>query len=135
MPTNKKLGNDFENELAWYLFDKGFWVHRLAQNVAGQPADILAGKGSRFFLIDCKVCTGKTFPLSRVEENQYNAMTLWEERTREFGWFAFKLPEGEIHMISFPTIKFYIREDVKALTLAEIQKEGTPLSDWLRRIC
>lgn len=133
--TNKKLGNDFENEFAWYLFDRGFFVHRCTQNSAGQPADMIAVKGSRCFLIDCKVCTGKSFPLSRVEDNQYSAMTLWEARSREFGWFAMKLPKGEVHMLSFPAIRYYISQGVSALTIEEIEKEGTPLSDWVRRIC
>lgn len=38
--SNKKLGNAFEMELCNILSSHGFWVHNLAQNSAGQPADI-----------------------------------------------------------------------------------------------
>ena len=57
MATNKKLGNTFEAELCEILFEEGFWAHNLAQNQAGQPADVLAARNGRTYLIDCKVCS------------------------------------------------------------------------------
>lgn len=71
MATNKKLGNTFEAELCEILFKHGFWSHNLAQNAAGQPADVIAVKHKTPYLIDCKVCSRGKFPLSRVEENQH----------------------------------------------------------------
>ena len=64
--SNRKLGNSFEAELCEILFENGFWVHNLAQNQAGQPADIIAARNKVAYLIDCKVCSGNGFPLSRV---------------------------------------------------------------------
>ena len=40
MGTNRKLGNTFESEFCEMLYEKGFWVHNMAQNQAGQPADV-----------------------------------------------------------------------------------------------
>lgn len=78
MATNKKLGNTFEAELCEILFKHGFWSHNLAQNAAGQPADVIAVKHKTPYLIDCKVCSRGKFPLSRVEENQHLSMELWK---------------------------------------------------------
>lgn len=44
MACNKKLGNNFETEFCEILSAHGFWVHNLAQNQAGQPADVIAVK-------------------------------------------------------------------------------------------
>ena len=78
MSSNKKLGNGFETEFCEILSAHGFWVHNMAQNQAGQPADVIAVKSGHAYLIDCKVCSSKSFPLSRVEENQELSMELWK---------------------------------------------------------
>ena len=77
--NNKTLGNQFEQELCDRLSEYGFWVHCLAMNKAGQPADILAVKNKIAYLIDAKVCSSRGFALSRVEDNQEMAMNLWNE--------------------------------------------------------
>ena len=55
--SNKKLGNSFESELCEILSMYGFWCHNLAQNSAGQPADVIAVRNGKAYLIDCKVCS------------------------------------------------------------------------------
>lgn len=92
------MGNRFEQELAQILFDHGYWVHLLKQNDAGQPADLIAVKNGRAFLIDAKVCTNGKFPLSRIEPNQELAMRSWEERGNGIGLFALKMPD-DIYML------------------------------------
>ena len=64
--TNKKAGNLFEQEFCEILFENGFWVHNLAQNASGQPADVIAVKKGRALLIDCKVCDTNGFSFSRI---------------------------------------------------------------------
>ena len=77
---NRTIGGRFEQEFAEMLGNAGFWAHVLQQNKAGQPADIIASKGSYTTLIDAKVVSGnKGFPLYRVEDNQRTAMTLFEK--------------------------------------------------------
>lgn len=99
--VNKTLGNHFEGELCELLAENGFWAHNLAQNQAGQPADVIAVKKDVAILIDCKVCSNDRFPLSRIEDNQEMAMTLWEQRGNTQCYFAIKVSSGEIYMVHF----------------------------------
>ena len=129
--SNRKLGNNFENELCETLFNHGFWCHNLAQNQAGQPADVIAARNRVAYLIDCKVCSGKEFPLIRVEENQNSAMTLWKDCGNDEGWFAIQLGD-EIYMIPHATIRAAM--SVKAsLTAMDIAWYGTPLNIWIAK--
>ena len=90
--TNKKIGNDFESELCELLATQGFCAHNFAQNQDGQPADVIAVKNKKAYLIDCKVCsTRKGFDLSRMEDNQDLSMELWKGCGNGEGWFAVKL--------------------------------------------
>lgn len=59
--SNKKLGNDFESEFCKILSEHGYWCHNMAQNAAGQPADVIAVKDTIAYLIDCKVCSNDKF--------------------------------------------------------------------------
>lgn len=99
--TNRALGCGFEQELCNLLAEHGYWAHNLAQNQIGQPADVIAVKDSVAVLIDCKVCTNNRFPLSRIECNQEGAMTLWKARGNVYCYFAMKLADGSIYMVSF----------------------------------
>ena len=132
MPTNKKIGNDFEIELCELLAQYGFWVHCLNMNKAGQPADILAVKNKIAYLIDAKVCSNKGFALSRVEENQELAMTLWEECGNGQGWFALKVPTGEIYMLPHICIQAY-KNRQSSLSFNEIHELGKPLGKWVTK--
>lgn len=97
--TNKKIGNNFEQLLCEKLSERGFWCHNLTQNQAGQPADVIAVKDGKPYLIDCKVCKNNTFSFNRIEENQHNAMRLWKQSGNGEGWFALQLNDGSIYMI------------------------------------
>lgn len=96
--SNKALGNKAEELVANKLYEMGFWVHRLQQNAAGQPADIIAVRNEKTFLIDVKYCSNFNFKLERIEDNQRLAMTLWEKRAKTTPYFALVMPNEEIHM-------------------------------------
>ena len=128
--NNKKMGNHFEQELCDKLFDHGFWVHMLNANKAGQPADIVAVRNKVAHLIDAKVCTNDTFPLSRVEENQDLAMKLWKDCGNSLGWFALKLGD-EIYMVSYYVMKSY-KGRQHSLSASEIAMLGKPLEKWVK---
>ena len=130
--TNKRLGNDFEQEVCEILSKHGFWTHNMAQNKAGQPADIIAVKNKTAYLIDAKVCSSRGFALSRMEENQDLAMELWEECGNGQGWFALKVPTGEIYMIPHLNIKAY-QQRQSVLSFAEIHELGKPIERWVER--
>ena len=130
MVSNKKMGNSFERELCDKLASYGFWCHNLAQNQAGQPADIIAVRGKRAYLIDCKVCKNDRFPLSRIEENQRNAMTLWSDCGNGRGWFALKISTG-IYMISLVQLERLVALQVKSLSARDITVVGLSLERWV----
>lgn len=129
MKTNKKLGNLFENEFCELLSKKGFWVHLLAQNKSGQPADVIAIKSGMAYLIDCKVCSRHSFSLSRVEDNQQTAMEYWSDCDNGVGWFAIKMNE-EILMLSYDTIN-ELSNRMSSLNDEQLRRFGISLERWL----
>ncbi len=130
--SNKKLGNDFEQELCDILSGYGYWVHNLAMNKSGQPADVLAVRNKVAYLIDAKVVsTKKGFALSRVEDNQDLAMDMWIEKGNGQGWFAFKVEE-QILMIPHFCIKAY-KDKQSTLSIADIFALGKPIEKWVAR--
>ena len=130
--NNKKIGNDFEQELCEKLSEYGFWTHNMAMNKAGQPADIIAVRHKIAYLIDAKVCSSRGFALSRMEENQELAMELWNECGNGQGWFALKIPTGEIYMLPHICIQAYKRGQAY-LSFSEIHELGKPLERWVIR--
>ena len=128
---NKKLGNKFEKELSEILYNAGYWVHLLNQNKNGQPADIIAVKNKKAYLIDAKVCSLEKFAFKRVEENQRLSMQMFIECGNTTPYFALKA-RNEIYMLSYKTIRDLIKQGKKQLNFEEINKYGTRLSTWLR---
>ena len=128
---NKKLGNKFEKELSEILYNAGYWVHLLNQNKNGQPADLIAVKNKKAYLIDAKVCSLEKFAFKRVEENQRLSMQMFIECGNTTPYFALKA-RNEIYMLSYKTIRDLMKQGKKQLDFAEINKYGTRLSTWLR---
>jgi Holliday junction resolvase len=127
--NNKKLGNDFEASFCQILADNGFWAHQFAQNQDGQPADVMAAKNGRPFLIDCKVCSGKGFALSRMEDNQDLSMSLWKNCGNGEAWFSLLVGE-EIYMMQHTALKA-CSKTITVLRTEDIKKWGMALADWL----
>lgn len=130
--SNKAMGNAFEQDLCEILAKHGFWTHNMAMNKSGQPADIIAVRNKTAYLIDAKVCSSRGFILSRMEENQDLAMELWKECGNGQGWFALKVPTGEIYMIPHLNIKAY-QQRQSMLTFAEIHELGKPIERWVQK--
>ena len=131
MSNNKKLGNDFESRFCEILYSEGFWGHNLAQNSAGQPADVIAARNGKTYLIDCKVCSNRGFALSRMEENQNLSMELWKSTGNGEGWFAVLTGE-QIVMIPHFTVKA-LRAAQSHMNELELREYGTPLEKWLKK--
>ena len=130
--TNKKLGNDFEQELCEKLSEYGFWCHSMAMNKSGQPADIIAVRNKQAYLIDAKVVSSpRGFALSRVEENQDLAMDLWAQRGNGQGWFALKVKD-EIYMIPHLIIKSLMISH-SSIPIPEIHNIGKSLEKWVKK--
>lgn len=130
---NRSVGGRFEQELAERLSSYGAWVHVLQQNKAGQPADLIVATRKCLALIDCKVISGPGgFRMSRIEENQRYAMTRFLERTGRRGWFALKLPDGEIYFAFANNLINGIYKDAKSISEEEIRKNFPTLSEFVR---
>lgn len=130
--TNKQLGNTFEKDLCEMLSREGFWVHNLAQNQSGQPADIITVKNGKAFIIDAKVCSDNRFPLSRIEENQKLSMDLWKKCNNGTGWFAFLIGD-EVFMMAYANIEIMrSTNSIKTtLTLSDIVDKGMTFEKWV----
>ena len=128
--SNRKAGTDFERELCATLADRDYWCHRLAQNSAGQPFDVLAAKNGRCYPIDCKVCENDTFNLSRIESNQFWAMDLWTRCGNGECWFALQLSDGLVYMLPFSTA-IELSKTRTVLNRRIIEHCCPTLEDWL----
>ena len=138
--NNKQEGNHFESDFAGLMYDRGFWTHRLTANAAGQPADIIAVKNGKAYLIDCKVCSGNLFPFSRIEENQQLAMDLWLMRGNTEPQFALRVAERldygipiyRVYMVAYTTLKELMKEQ-NSISLADIVKYGVEFGKWVQQ--
>lgn len=131
MNVNRKVGNGFEKDLCHSLSAYGFWCHNLAQNSQGQPFDVIAARNGMSHPIDCKDCSKNIFKMERIEENQFSAMTLWKDTGNGEGWFALRLMNGAIYMISFSNME--VNAHLKTLSEREIRVLGEPLGKWVSR--
>lgn len=127
MSINKKNGMAFEKEFCQLASNIGFWVHRLIENVNGQPADLILCKKNIPVLIDCKVCESNKFLFSRIEENQELAMTKWLELGNKHALFALKI-ENEIILIPFTTLRELKQAGYKQLNKDQIKEFGQVFS-------
>ena len=128
---NRSVGNRFEQELSHELADRGFWVHVMQQNKAGQPADIIAVKGKYHTLIDCKVCDNGFFAFDRIEDNQRSAMKTFFRKCGELCYFALKLPDNSIWLISLERCDTLKNRGKKRLTEEDIRTGTWSLQAWL----
>lgn len=126
---NKKLGNNFESTFCEILFQQGFWCHNLAQNQAGQPADVIAVRDGKAYLIDCKVCSRGRFTFSRIEDNQHTAMETWQESGNGNGWFALQC-KGHIFMLNYDMLK-RLSETQSSISYDEMCFYGCALEAWV----
>ena len=134
MWNNKKSGTQFEKEFAFILAEKWFWVHLFQDNRNGQPCDVIAAKDGAAYLFDCKDCELGHFPLNRMEENQYNAMKLFQLTGNRSGMFAIRFPGQEIYLVDFEVLKKLRDKGMKRITQEEIHIYGRPLDDWLDEV-
>ena len=128
---NKKLGNDFEQELCQILADAGYWTHNFANRKNGQPADIIAVKNGKAYLIDAKECTREIFPLKRMEYNQELSMGLWIECGNIEPYFALKA-RNEVYVVDYTTVMELMLKGKKQLNLEDMNKYGVRLATWLK---
>lgn len=127
--SNKSNGTAFERVFAELLSEEGFWAHCLKDNVNGQPFDVIAAKNGRTYVFDCKDCQTDRFVLSRIEENQHNAMSLWAETGNYQGMFAVKF-SGRIYLIPHRMLEILVENGTKSITEIEARRYGRTFEQW-----
>lgn len=131
MVSNKTAGSRFEKEFAGILADHWFWVHLFQDNKNGQPCDVIAAKNGRAYLIDCKDCQSEIFPLSRIEENQINAMILFSMMGNAPGMFAIRFPDRKIYLLPYTKLQELQEAGFKRINETVCRTQGMPLEQWL----
>lgn len=110
----------FESDVCSYFFQKGYWAHKIAHSPGGsQPFDIIAIKRNLIVATDCKVCSRQSFPLVRVEDNQWLAMELMTQRTDASVGFACYF-QGRVYWLPFSVAKNYRSEGKASVPLASL---------------
>lgn len=131
--SNKAAGNGFESGFVRLLSGQGFWVHRFQDNRNGQPCDVIAARNGHTYLFDCKDCRGEQFLLRRIEENQYNAMKLFELSGNSRGMFAIRFhnPE-EIYLVEYWQLSALREQGAKQVGRFDCRMYGRELGAWIR---
>ncbi len=108
--SNKKLGNDFEQEYAKILSEKGYWVLIVTPKgyINSQPMDIVAAKDNIIYCFECKTLHSKykRFPLKRLEQNQILAYKKLKQTGNDNYYLVVKWNDREIYQIPFSKIDF-----------------------------
>lgn len=129
--NNKTAGSHFEKEFASILSKSGFWVHLFQDNKNGQPCDVIAARNGRTYLFDCKDCQGEAFPLRRMEENQYNAMHLFELTGNSRGKFVIRFREGQMYLVDYWQLGMLRDKGIKQINPADCRLYGEDFWQWL----
>lgn len=115
--NNKSKGNIFEEDVAKKLSKLGHWCTLLqgAKGTNAQPADIIACKDNKVWLIDCKtlVNTSGNFTLERAEQNQILAYKRFKKCGNENYFYAI-LWENDVYLVPMFDILF---EDKKSINV------------------
>lgn len=130
MAINRTVGQRFESAFCDALSKSGYWVHNMAQNYSGQPADVIAVKDKKALLIDCKVCDHDKFPLHRIEPNQHLAMQKCKKCGNGDAWFALRTRDHEVFMISY-SIMQNLKYSRDTLDIYDIKSVGIPFERWI----
>lgn len=127
--NNKQAGNEFEREFCEILASDGFWAHFMGGNRNGQPADIIAVRNKKAYLIDAKDCQNDRFEFRRIEDNQHMAMRCWEICGNNQGLFALKTSNG-VYMLTYGVVQVLEIAGVKSLNTKAIEQYCKSYSEW-----
>lgn len=130
--NNKKTGTSFEREFAEILSSYGFWVHRLQDNHNGQPFDLIAARHGKPYTFDCKDCQGDKFLFRRMEENQRNAMDLWQECGNVNCFFAVHYPKAGLQMFEYTDLVDYEQQGMSYISQKDAYAYGYTFEEFMR---
>ena len=112
-------GQQFETEFCELMKAFGYWALNIPRNKSGaQPFDVIAIHGWNIFAVDCKVCGRNSFPLDRVEDNQWTAFKVVHDRTdARVGIVAYH--KGDIYFLSYSLLLAGRRQERKSIPLVK----------------
>ena len=116
-------GKEFERLFCRVLQNCGYWAVNIPPNEWGaQPFDVLAIHGSYMLAADCKVCSASaSFPMERVEDNQWMAFEVMNRRTNaDIGLAIYVAEKGEVRWVSYNTLKCARDSDVKSIKISNM---------------
>ena len=128
--SNKSSGTGFEKEFAQMLSDNGFWSHCMEDNQNGQPFDVIAARNGAAYVFDCKDCGGSVFRLSRIEENQHNAMSLWSATGNRPGLFAVRI-QGKVVLVPHRMLAILKEHGAKQVKFCDLLRYGRTFEQWM----
>lgn len=113
-------GPQFETDFCEILQALGYWALNIPKNRAGaQPFDVIAMHGNNVMAIDCKVCQATSFPLDRVEENQWTAFEVISARTDAHDVGIMVLHKGDIYFFPYRQLKDAQAQGARSLPLSK----------------
>jgi Holliday junction resolvase len=130
--SNKSTGTEFEKEFCVLLSERGFWAHRMQDNVNGQPFDVMAAKNGKPYVFDCKNCEGENFLFRRMEENQRTAMDLWLDCGNQNCFFAVRYPLKGIRLFEYIDLIAYEKEGMKFISQKTADSYGYTINEFMR---
>lgn len=131
--SNKSNGTKFEREFAETLAKHWFWVHIFQDNRNGQPCDVVAARDGCTYLFDCKSCNENFFLLNRMEENQYNAMRLFDMTGNGKGMFAIRFPDNQIYLVGYDRIREMQEAGFKRINDTVCRTQGISMEEWMKK--
>ena len=119
--TVKMTGMQFESQFCEFLKEFGYWALNIPKNKYGaQPFDVVAIHGNEIFAVDCKVCSTDLFQLERVEDNQWLAFQMVNERTNaKTGIMAYY--KGDVYYLPYVVLCAYVRDGLKSIKLTKLK--------------
>lgn len=102
-------GKKFENDLADYLSEKGYYVIYNEKGVTGsQCCDLVIVKNNEACMIECKNLENKNgkFNLDRVEVNQLFAYKRYKECNNDYMFLAI-LWNNNVYFIDFGLLQYF----------------------------
>lgn len=113
-------GTKFETDFCELLKASGYWALNIPRNKRGaQPFDVLAIHGVYILAVDCKVCGKDTFNLERIEDNQWAAFQLMNDRTgADVGIMAYY--NGDIYYLEYRLLLDCLDAGVKSIKLSKL---------------
>lgn len=126
--NNVKIGNKTEKNVISILRERGYWVYNTAHKINGQPIDIIAirgGENPSSWLLDGKHVREESpsFPLSRVEPNQWSTMLYARgfANIKNLGFAVQFDRTGEIYWLSFDKALDMKEKNIKSIKLNDLK--------------